>query len=427
MSEQNPFEQRPQVEAGVSSIIKALVKGLMRQGPKAGKDASRGERAAGAFSELDTALDIIESEVGGAGQFGQIGKRILEAHGRRPGPAGPEARRPDELAPRRQEGAAEQSRQKVEQTQKELEFATQSEGRPPEPVLKRMEETLRDVQGEEAAKRQMDTLRRDIGAQRAERAPGSADALKRPSDAVKGQDGKDFTSRRRKQMEQQMEQIKASGELPPGVKKLLDEYELLPEGPSGDARAKEIEKIARPYLDAVEAGQGRQTAENSIVDDALQVLSRAEERARRAPQMLDRLMRPSAEPQRQAETAMKQRMAEQAITISEPTITSTGQGVMGDALADRIGYLDERGKTQGLGHMWTNPTTGKVRLTILSQGNSPRLHQLPFPDRASALRFIATNAGPTRREIMLEADRLDALKRAQEISMGQTAESILQE
>ena len=116
---------------------------------------------------------------------------------------------------------------------------------------------------------------------------------------------------------------------------------------------------------------------------------------------------------------------DQGIMISQPEISTAGASVQDDVIADRVTYLDKQGRQQGLGHMYTNPVSGKVRLTVLSQGGKPELVQLPFPDRTSALRFLAANGGPARREAMLGADRLKALQRAQEISMGQTVDSVL--
>jgi hypothetical protein len=121
------------------------------------------------------------------------------------------------------------------------------------------------------------------------------------------------------------------------------------------------------------------------------------------------------------EAGFRQRMQEGGVNVSAPEKAT--YALDDDLIGERL--IDEASGTV-FGNMFTMPDSGEVMLQVQSLGSPDqlKLHQIIFQDRSAAFRWLAANSARGMRQTMTN-DRLQAISRSQEISMGKTGRDVL--
>lgn len=370
------------------------------------------------------------------------------------------ARRGDrDLARRRAE--SQRTGASVDDAMAELEFSARSTGKPSEGALARLEEAVVQRNGPEHAQRLMQRVRAkfELGAE-AEPQGSVIDALRGMGDGVAPQDMESAANvYARLRDEEAAQKLGLEGGFPENVtppsrfERAHNQREMerafhvfdpkTEEGYLGSFRTEQEAKdfIAKhPEGRRLDYGQEKDISSTSefgapaerrqediaysrrLMADAKVLGSAAEHRVAQTPRFLQSLRQPSAEPTRLQEAALRARAEQAGVTVGDAG--SARILVDDDTVAETITGLTKKGESEALGHMYTNPSTGQVRMSVLAS-KPQRLVQIGFPDRTAAFRWVAANMGQERRATMLNAERLEAFQRAQEASMGKPVGQIL--
>lgn len=451
----DPFSDIPQVQGSMGGPLVNFVKIVLQrlgQGAKA-LPGEAGAAAAPLQEELTSqALSgpfqgLVGAPRGFEGLPHQDEIDALVAQGRRPGPAEPMQSlvpstqilpRPPELEGSPEigipgkEGArqfqdhrgkqmeAEQKglAQAQDQALKELEFSARDTGQPSPEALARLEEAVTKRHGPEHAQRLMQRVRAkfELGAE-AEPQGSVIDALRGMGEGVAPQDMESAANvYARLRDEEAAKSLGLEGGFPENV---------VP--PSRFEQAHSQRELTRAQRAQGEMAQDLSKGEGQgniagVVDQAKALGSAAERRVAQTPRFLQSLRAPSGDPARLQEAALRQRAEMAGVSVGDAG--SARIVVDDDVVAETITGLTKKGEHEALGHMYTNPSTGQVRMSVLAT-KPQRLVQIGFPDRTAAFRWVAANMGQARRETMLNAERLEAFSRAQEASMGKPVGQIL--